>query len=139
MTKYTPAERALLQFIESIFITAVIAGLFSASTLITTDGPIDWRRVIFAFGLAVSFSLAHSLVAYFKPNDLTLSEVIEAMMQALEKRSQTQPLPVQGPLVVVHPQGTTVSTPQVTPGTPQAPLPEDTQPRPAVVVHTQPS
>lgn len=134
MTKYTPPQRALLQLLESLFITAIIAGLFSASTLITTDGPIDWHQVLYAFSLAVAFSIAHGLVAYFKPSDLTLSEVIDAMYQALERRYQTQPLgAIQGPLVVVHPpQGTTVSTPQPTPL-------EDTQPRPAVVVHSQPS
>ena len=132
MTKYTPAQRALLQLLESLLISAIIAGLFSASTLIMANGPIDWNRVAYTFGLAAVISVGHSLTAYFRPSDVPLSEVIDGLVQAVEKRYQTQPIPgIQGPLVVVHPSGaTTVSTPPT-------PLPEDTQPRP--VVHSQPS
>lgn len=113
MTTQTPAQRALVQFIESMLITALIAGLFSISTYITTDGPIDWTKIVYAFGLAVAFSVAHSLAAYFKPSNVELSTLIEATAQALEKRYQTQPLQggVQGPLVVVHPPMPTATVP----------------------------
>lgn len=101
MTNYTAAQRATLSLIRSLLITAVIAGLFSVGNVITTDGPIDWNRVLYSFALAVTFSIAHGLAEYFRPTDVALSDVIDAVTQALEKRFQPQA--IQGPLVVVHP------------------------------------
>jgi len=123
-----------MQLIRSILITAIIAGLVSAGTLITTDGPIDWNRIIYTFGLAVAFSVAHSVAEYFRPTDVALSDVVEAVTQAFEKRFQ--PPTIHGPLVVVHPLAsmqdvpTGVQSSSALPASPPAPpvANNDTQP-----------
>jgi len=100
MPTLTPAQRALIQFIESILITAVIAGLFAASLALGQDGPVDWKEVGAVAAFAFIFSVAHSVAAYFKqhppvqivssdPNDappLNLGEAMDQVVGQLEKR-----------------------------------------------------
>lgn len=62
----SPSQKAIAQFIESLIITAIIAGLVSASALLTGTGTINWQEVGISFGLAFAFSLAHGLAAYLK-------------------------------------------------------------------------
>jgi len=102
----TASQQALIQFIESIVITAIIAGIVSVSSAITGSGPINWHEVWLNFGLAVAFSLAHSLTAYLKalpsntqtgqPDLIGLGAAIEALTNIVQQRVQpTQGQPVQ--------------------------------------------
>lgn len=109
----TPAARALIQFAESMGITAIIAGVAAISPFLAGAGGIDWQQVGDIFFLAVLFSAAHSAVAYFRPYNVELSTVLGTVVDLLEKRVQTQQ-PVQGntipsPLVVIHQNGPTTS------------------------------
>lgn len=61
----TPTQSAIIQFVESILITAIIAGMYNIATLPAT-GTISLQQVVASFGLAVLVSLAHSLTAYLK-------------------------------------------------------------------------
>ncbi len=93
MNNLTPAQqRALVQLIESMIITAIIAGFFSIAPLIESDGPLDWGKIGLFFLFAVIFSLAHSAVAYFKATNLEVGTVLEQVVNALEKRYSVPPL-----------------------------------------------
>lgn len=100
--KLSATQQALLQFLESIAITAFLAALISIGPLLTGAGPLDWRLVGTTFGLAFVYSLGHSIAAYLKaadPNSPTgaseaqLGALIDSIIAALEKRYSTQPLP----------------------------------------------
>jgi hypothetical protein len=125
-TQKTATQQALIQFVESIVITAIIAGIVSISSALTGTGAINWREVGLNFGLAVAFSLAHSLTAYLKAMPATgqidlagLGAAIEALTGIAQQRvqpaqTQAKPIaaaataqPVHGPLDV-----STVSTTQ---------------------------
>lgn len=102
-------KRALIQFAESMTITAIIAGIVTITPLIEAQGPMDWKQAGIAFGLASLFSVAHSVVAYIKPSQPLLSAAAEGLVDAAEKRYQpSTPLQgstqgqIQGPLVVVN-------------------------------------
>lgn len=145
MPTKTPTQQAFIQFIESILITAIIAGLVSISGLITGTGPLNWTQVGIDFGLAVAFSLAHSLAAYLKalpaPSQQTgqaidlniLGTVLDDLFSQFQNRLNVLTVPVaaptpiqpqqstiQGPLVSVHTTSTTA--PQ------QAPQAQSAQP-----------
>lgn len=121
----TATQQALVQFIESIIITAIIAGIVSIATALTGTGAINWREVGLNFGLAVAFSLAHSLTAYLKAMPATgqidlagLGAAIETLTGIAQQRvqpiqTQAKPItvaataqPVHGPLDAT----TTIST-----------------------------
>ena len=85
-------RQALIQLVESMIITAFIAGLLSIAPLIETDGPLDWGKIGLFFLFAVLFSLAHSAVAYFKTTNMEFGTVLEQVVNALEKRYSTPPL-----------------------------------------------
>ena len=85
-------QRALIQLIESMIITAIIAGIFSIAPLIESDGPLDWGKIGLFFLFAVIFSLAHSAVAYFKTTNLELGTVLEQVVNALGQRYRATPL-----------------------------------------------
>ena len=116
----TPTQQALIQFIESIVITALIAGVASISNLLIGNGQINWQQAGITFGFAIVFSLAHSLSAYLKalpaasqgqPDYSSLGTVLDAFVSSLEQRLRAaEPHPAQS------------AQPQVQPAT-QAPAP----------------
>lgn len=111
----TPAQRATIQFVESLLISALITGCFAIAPLIETMGPINWYQIIAYFLFAVLWSLIHGVVAYFRPYNPQVS-IIETVLDAVERRIQPiMPTP-QSPLVVIHAQ-----TPQIATTTPVAP------------------
>src|SRR5437016_11125530 len=103
----TPTQRAILQFVDSLLITAIIAGFFSIAAAIAGNGPIDWKQVLLSFALAFVFSVAHSIAAYFKASSQPdVGIALDAVLQELEKRypilgqqlssSPEPPLPTNG-------------------------------------------
>lgn len=108
----TPTQQALIQFIESIVITALIAGVASISNLLIGNGQINWQQAGITFGFAIVFSLAHSLSAYLKalpaasqgqPDYRGLGTVMDAFVTTLEQRLSA---------VVTHPAQPVVAQPQ---------------------------
>lgn len=90
----SPAQqKALLQFVKAMLITAIIAALSALIPLIDGAGSINWRRAALAFALAFAYSAGHSIATYLSAsNEADLGTVIEAVISALEKRYQTAPL-----------------------------------------------
>jgi hypothetical protein len=56
----------LLQLLESLIITALIAGIVAASSTLSDNGRIDWQVTGGAFAIAFLFSLAHGFATYLK-------------------------------------------------------------------------
>lgn len=83
----TPAQRATIQFVESLLISALITGCFAIAPLIETMGPINWYQIIAYFLFAVLWSLIHGVVAYFRPYNPQVS-IIETVLDAVERRIQ---------------------------------------------------
>lgn len=121
----TPTQKALIQFAESIVITAFIAGIASISNLLIGNGQINWTQAGITFGFAVVFSLAHSISAYLKaipaaqnqPDLSGLGTVLDAFLTSLQQRLDAATKPVAQP---VAPTAVTTATvqPPATPSTP---------------------
>ena len=122
----TPTQQALIQFIESIVITALIAGIASISNLLIGNGQINWTQAGITFGFAIVFSLAHSLSAYLKalpspaqqgqPDYSSLGSVLDSFLNTLEQRLNAARTPVAQPVQSAQPQA--VQQPATTtPGT----------------------
>lgn len=99
----SPTKKALIQFAESMAITALIAGIASIGTLLVGNGTIDWTQVGITFSLAVVFSLAHSLSAYLKampaaqqgqPDLSALGTVLDAFITTLQQHVEAAKVPV---------------------------------------------
>lgn len=100
----TPTQQALIQFLESIVITALIAGIASISNLLIGNGEINWQQAGITFGFAIVFSLAHSLSAYLKalpapagqgqPDYSSLGTVLDAFLTSLQQRLDAASTPV---------------------------------------------
>jgi hypothetical protein len=126
----SPTQKALIQFAESMAITALIAGIASIGTLLVGNGTIDWTQVGITFSLAVVFSLAHSLSAYLKatptaqqgqPDYSALGTVLDAFLNTLQQRVEAAQVPV-----VAQPQPAQQAAPKaplVPPGTPVMDIP----------------
>lgn len=105
---------ALIQLVESIIITAIIAGIVAASSTLTNGGAIDWQITGGVFALAFLFSLAHSLTAYIKtlpaPNNVSMDDlgtVLDDFVTRIEKSLQaSMPQKAAGPSPIIL--GTTV-------------------------------
>jgi hypothetical protein len=115
----TPTQQALIQLVESILLSASIAGLVSVEPIIAGTGPIDWRVVLTTFGLATAFSIAHSVAAYFKPAQPNLGAALSAIVDELEKRYQPAQNATQRPVAPSMASG----YPQVPMNTQQPPTP----------------
>lgn len=90
----TPApQRALLQLVESMLISASVAGLLSVGPLFAGDGTLDWSKIDYVFLFAFAVSLAHSIVAYFKPIQPVAAMSAEAIVDAIERRYETKHFP----------------------------------------------
>jgi hypothetical protein len=120
----TPTQKALIQFAESMAITALIAGIASIGTLLVGNGTIDWTQVGITFSLAVVFSLAHSLSAYLKaipaaqqgqPDYSALGTVLDAFLNTLQQRVEAAKVPV-----AAQPQAVQQVATTATPAAPQA-------------------
>lgn len=127
--KTTPTQSAIIQFVESLLITAIIAGLYNISMLPAT-GTVSLQQVVASFGLAVLVSLAHSLTAYLKalPTASTgqdysaLGTALDAafvrfLPQITSVITPAQPV-AQPHVVVVTQTPATISTPTVSTSTP---------------------
>lgn len=98
----TPTQKALIQFAESIVITALIAGIASLSNLFVGDGQINWYQAGITFGFAVLFSLAHSISAYLKaipaaqdqPDLSGLGTILDSFLTNLQQRLDAARTPV---------------------------------------------
>lgn len=62
----TPSQQAIIQFIESIFVLALVAACIDTATAISPTGTINWMQVGTTFLIAFLGSAAHSLSAYLK-------------------------------------------------------------------------
>ena len=99
----TPTQKALIQFAESIIITAFIAGVASLSNVLIGNGQINWQQASITFGFAVLFSLAHSISAYLKaipaaqnqPDFSALGNVLDTFLVTLEQRLNAVKVPAQ--------------------------------------------
>lgn len=85
-----PISKALIQLCESLCITACIAGLVSITTSVT--GGMSWHELWIAAVLAMGFSVAHALAAYFKalpsPEQEAIGQALEDATTALEKKTE---------------------------------------------------
>lgn len=125
----TPTQQALIQFLESIVITALIAGIASISNLLIGNGEINWQQAGITFGFAIVFSLAHSLSAYLKalpapagqgqPDYSSLGTVLDAFLTSLQQRLDAASTPVVHLAQTLQP----VPQPQVQQSATQAPAP----------------
>lgn len=61
----TPTRSALLQFVESLAISALLAGFFSAYPFLSGEAT-DWRTVGTVFLSSALYSVATSLATYYK-------------------------------------------------------------------------
>lgn len=120
----TPTQQALIQFVESMVITALIAGIASISNLLIGNGEINWTQAGITFGFAVVFSLAHSLSAYLKaipaaqqgqPDLSGLGTVLDAFINSLQQRIEAAQKPV-----ATQPQATQQAATTATPTASQA-------------------
>jgi hypothetical protein len=120
----SPTKKALIQFAESMAITALIAGIASIGTLLVGNGTIDWTQVGITFSLAVVFSLAHSLSAYLKampaaqqgqPDLSALGTVLDAFITTLQQHVEAAKVPV-----VAQPQAAQQAVTTATPAASQA-------------------
>jgi hypothetical protein len=113
----TPTQKALIQFAESIIITAFIAGVASLSNVLIGNGQINWQQASITFGFAVLFSLAHSISAYLKaipaqqnqPDLSGLGTVLDAFLANLEQRFNTVKAPAAVTSATVQPPATTAA------------------------------
>lgn len=85
-TNPTPAQRALIQLVESLLISALVAGIAAITPMLAGSGAIDWQQTANIFFLAVIFSIAHGVVAYFKTSNADLANALETIIDLLEKR-----------------------------------------------------
>jgi hypothetical protein len=105
---------ALIQLLESMIITAIIAGIVAASSTLSDNGKINWTITGGAFGLAFLFSLAHSFAAYVKmlpaPNSVSMDQlgsVLDGFITKLQTNN-AQKTPGPSPILL----GTTAQTSQ---------------------------
>lgn len=131
----TPTQQALIQFLESIVITALIAGIASISNVLIGDGQINWTQAGITFGFAIVFSLAHSLSAYLKalpapdqqgqPDYSSLGSVLDSFLNTLQQRLDVARTPVVVQPVVqpvaVQQAATPAPQPQAQPAPPSTP------------------
>lgn len=61
----TQTQRALIQLVESLVISAAVSALISIDPLLTGTNA-NWRVIGVTFGAAFVIALAHGVVAYFK-------------------------------------------------------------------------
>lgn len=90
------ARRALLQLLESLFITSLISGLLTATDVIDTNGKLNWSFIALVTVISFVFSLAHGVAAYFKTQpdqqEQLVGAAVDAFIAALEKRYGTATL-----------------------------------------------
>jgi hypothetical protein len=92
----TGMQGAMRQTKESFVITALLTAFASAGAAAINSGNIDWSMIGFLFTVCLIYSIAHGIVAYFKPtpeqqNDL--KQAVERLISAIER---LQPPPLQG-------------------------------------------
>lgn len=124
--------QAVLPFIKSMLIAGMIAGLVAIYPILVGASPVNWVQVGLVFGLAVLFSCAHSIDKYLQPSQPDLAKILDAIIDALEKRynpplqgSQNAPtMTVRAPDRSVGPTTQPIrrNTPGANPANPQPPL-----------------
>lgn len=79
----TPTKGAIIQFIESVIITAILAGIAAASPLLQGHESINWQAAGGVFLTAFGYSLATGVVTYFKlkPSPLQQQSVGESSVR----------------------------------------------------------
>lgn len=99
-TTKNAANQALIQFLISMLISALAAGLVSIGDALN-KGPINWSLVALSFGLAFAFSVLHSLAAFLislpppnkdqagqHPDFAQAGRMMELLVQALEQQQK---------------------------------------------------
>jgi hypothetical protein len=61
----TPGERALLKLAQGFLVTGLVAALLTAGHALEGDGPVEWRRVLFASAVAALVAILNALAKYF--------------------------------------------------------------------------
>lgn len=61
----TPGERALLKLAQGFLVTGLVAALLTAGHALEGDGPVEWRRVLFASAVAALVAVLNALAKYF--------------------------------------------------------------------------
>lgn len=103
-----PAIKAVETVAESLAITAFIAGCTAIIPFLSTN-TINWQMVGLVFVVALVFSAAHGIIAYLKPYNAPLADVLETIVSILERKYAQQQQSLQGsqvaqqgPLVVIQ-------------------------------------
>jgi hypothetical protein len=89
MPTLTPVQRALLQFIWHLLLSAALAGIVAAATLaidLLNQGYVDWRLVAVVFLATCGAALLREIAVALKPTEPTLSALIEELVKVLESR-----------------------------------------------------
>lgn len=119
--KLTAPQYALVRFLESLLITAVITAAVSVSQYLAQPGQIDWNLLLYDAALAFAFSLCNGVVAFIQSRNMPLGAALQGLAQGIEKRVQ----PVE-PVVAIVP-------PVPTPTPPAVPAPLQQQPSAMVI------
>jgi uncharacterized membrane protein len=83
----TPGERALLKTLQSLLITAIIAGLIAGATYLNNPEPINWQHLGYIVIIAIVFSFAHGIAKFITAQgDTPLGVAIESVVEGVEKR-----------------------------------------------------
>lgn len=102
--KMAPAQKAIIQFIESILITAIIVGLFDISLL---PKSASIQQIAATFFAAVLVSLVHSLIAYLKAlpgqNNGLAAALDAALNRFLPQFTAALPAPIQQTVTPAQP------------------------------------
>lgn len=84
----TPVERASLKFLQSLILTALIAGLLTAAQYLQGNGSINWHELLIAVAGAMGLAIFHAIAKYFTSQAGTaiLGASIETFADEIAKR-----------------------------------------------------
>jgi|SRR5579883_1063090 len=96
----TPTQAALIQFLQSLIISALVTALIAIGPLLMATGPVDWKQIGLVAGVAFILSILHGVAEYLKQYNPQLSSAVETDLTAVEARVNVAPTPpLQGEVV----------------------------------------
>lgn len=102
----TPGERALLKLGQGLALAALMAALVTAGHALEGSGPVDWRRIAFAAGVAALVAILNALAKYFTAQgDVPLADAL-----ALLATEAAQHAPIPAPTASARANAATMTT-----------------------------
>lgn len=90
----SPGQRALLKFLQSLFIGALLAALLAAAQYLAAPGQINWTTLGIVALTAGVLSIAHGIAKFITAQGdvyLPLGNAIEQIIQEIERRYHLAP------------------------------------------------